>query len=1678
VATIICAADQVYDGQGALIENEENAFLIKDGHDNITIRNYRFKNVKYPVKGEWTGTEESNNIRVTDCEFFNQAGAATVPGSSTGAGILVYGQGALHNVTVENNTCTGYTSIVDTGSLNIAPSGKTISGIEKTWQSGNAWIETESSWGSNPRVWNIIGNTSDGSPDPAIFVNGSLSRIVGNNIRNCGKEGIKVAANFKSSPLGDDQPPVPNWEVLNGGHYITSNIVKEYGLESNTAVAAIDIQSPSCVVDYNTVRVSLLGAVSADKDKICYHYGNSSPFLISEYNEAKTLDDDRYKSYVIESGVVPGQDTSAPWPDGKGIKNDGTVADTGPWEPYDVEIWENFPDDRWIPWTTEATMGPNLGMGRNREGDLYTKLIYPYVNASDLPGQEDLWDEVGIIQDTSTYNFYTLKNVSQNPRSATSSGGRGALYNDFGTTSISQEVVWSGYNAAIAGPMVCVDPSTTSFGITFTYSSYWSSWILSTLGKLPTDVSFIAVVGDAHNNGDPRTAKLVVTSTGVGSAVLQCYVDGRIKSMTNLATGVISTSFNIESQLPELVNSTTHGISFLNGQNPPKTNSLSYAFVNYKLGAIPGQPPVVVDPEPPEPPGPGPEVPGCMDAAATNYKPNATVDDGSCVYPPPPPPSQEINYVDNVGGLEPEEGGDGTKEKPWKTLLDVMDEDDINGIKPGYTTICIDNGPTNPYRINGSNLSKRVYFSNKYGTAELPMTLKGDPNSNAYLRRDIDRPLTNPAQRYPNMYITQANVITGWQEITGDPDLVGVWETDNPALRDGQPGFGNVSATKSVFFGCPVDVWNVDGILGLVRKMNVTWRSGYDQVNPASDLEKGEFYMTESLSPGINTQNQTKKVYYKPKDSENMATHHFEIADAGVCFTMKRVRHMTFEGITIIASGSVAFSTDGHGVNRDITKDRSGDYQDDWCNDITLKNCYMKYTKLGTAFNVGENYLIDNCVCTDAMNGGFGYYGSKGNYDGIALDGGAGGDDRGFPVQNTVIQNSRVSRCRANDGIVWHSNSPYRDKNFKSEDGLQRIRWDDVGGNHQVINCVSSNNGENGFDITSGYDITLRGCTTHDNRHAGTTVAHYARNVRIYDQVSINDDTRRNFGGALGVGDARDLLVDNMRVYNPGLRFINITGDAQGIEIRNCTYTAGPDTDRSDLIAIVRGTDGEFHNEPRNNSTPVTRNPEGADVLTGIATTVPQKVKDIHIHGCTFNIPFGAIYPGAPGKERFKLFLKMGVLPTLGFNVKLENNVWNTSVLNTPWQPLQADNVDGTNYGPYTCRNTDEARGKNLDRPDGRLPRPGQDWWKPASDENANKYLYQPEVTVNGWQGYFNAGIFPEPDAPFVPEDLGRAVPWPTGSLWEWWPNTVVPEGREKTKFGSDYLANRALAGTSEYSDVPGANYRVPFNPAQYNQNPGISLNDTVEDLPRYLSAHLLQVQDVSYWDPITVEGAINVNGVSPTGLPYWQRTNWTIASPSSSGTSRAAAYKNIESKNVSAECRWSGDHKTSAGPMVCVNTGQPDFGLSLVWYAGTTGNDSFLALVEVGQSTQRNIVGISAPYPHTNLADGADNAQRDLAELRLRIVVENGLIRCYAGTGKVFPSPITIDNSNILPLIPLTTTEGGAVFSDTYSVKDNNPDLNTSTTHGVYLINNETDGSRTDSLKYARYPDSLIPLT
>ena len=890
------------------------------------------------------------------------------------------------------------------------------------------------------------------------------------------------------------------------------------------------------------------------------------------------------------------------------------------------------------------------------------------------------------------------------------------------------------------------------------------------------------------------------------------------------------------------------------------------------------------------------------------------------------------NYFDNVAGDDTT--GDGTLENPWKTIEKALDD----GLIPGWITTGIDNGPTNPYRINENN---NYYLQNKFGSVTAPIQLVGDPNSQAYLRKDPDRPL-NP---YANIYISGTVVSTGW---VLSAQYSGVWEVDNTV------------SGELILYGCSEAVWNADGVVGMVRGLDIDWRDE----DGADNLLDGEYYITGP------------KIFYRPNAGEVLSTHHFEIAKKKSAFDMKRIKYMSFEGLSVIGVGGTGFTTDGRGVNREI----DGELMDDWCSNITLKNSYMKYCKLATSFTCGEYYTIENCVATDNMNGGFGFYGNDGDWP---------SSDRGFPVSHTLIKNSKVARCRANDGIVWHHNGPYTDTNAVPS----RIRQDGIGHTHRVINCTSADNGENGFDITAGRGFILQGCVTNDNEHAGITLAHYVRDVEIYDHLSINDDTDRNFGGGLGIGDSRNVLVDNMTVYNPGYRFITIKGDAQGIEIRNSRFVAGPDTVKSDVIVFTKATAGEFSTVPRVGSTAVTQTPTSSDMGTGIMTTPPQQFKDINIHNNVFDIAFGEIDDNATN-HKFKLFVNFTVLPVLGYNVKFESNVWKTSVLNTQFQPAQAPDPLISDSGPYKAANSNEAQG--------------------------SAGGFQPDIDVKSYQSYFAAGDFTQ-----------------YSGIWDWYNGT--PRGRETLKLGG--------------------NYEVPFDPPVYNTSTGFTSNDTVEDLTLYTSAHFLP-PEVSPWDEITVIGDAN------STFDYWEKTNWTIASPSALGTSRACAYSDVGFENVSAQCPWSGDHRTSAGPMVCINVGRPEFGLSLVWYAGAANNASYLTLVEVGQNNQRNIVGFSAPYPHS-----------DGTEVRLRINVANGVLRCYAGVAPVWKSTITVDNNHELSLIPMTTTEGGSVFSDTYNVSTNNPNLDNSTTHGVYLFNNEPEGSRTASLEYARYPDYLREL-
>tara|TARA_R110002124_G_scaffold1098_1_gene5762 strand:- start:134 stop:1675 length:1542 start_codon:yes stop_codon:yes gene_type:complete len=298
----------------------------------------------------------------------------------------------------------------------------------------------------------------------------------------------------------------------------------------------------------------------------------------------------------------------------------------------------------------------------------------------------------------------------------------------------------------------------------------------------------------------------------------------------------------------------------------------------------------------------------------------------------------------------------------------------------------------------------------------------------------------------------------------------------------------------------------------------------------------------------------------------------------------------------------------------------------------------------------------------------------------------------------------------------------------------------------------------------------------------------------------------------------------------------------------------------------------------------------------------------------------------------------------------------------------------------------------------------------------------QPVVDVVANQTFFAAGNFPT-----------------ESDLWNFWPTGVTPVGRD---IATEFIG--------EASGV-------------YNTDVGFTTNNTQTDMPLYSSAHNISGQS-TYWEPATVQGLQN-----DPSLEYWEKTTWTIAAPSTTATtSRAVGYIDTGFSNVSVQEPWSGDHRVSGGPLVCMNSAVSEFGLSFVWYAGAAGNASYLALFEVGQQpTDRTLKGISAPFPHT-----------DGVEVRLVMEVKDGILRCYAGIRPDETTLITLDNQWSATLIPLTTTEGGTTFSETYDVATNNSNLNGSTTHGTYIYNNQVAASRTANLRYSVYPPVMREMT
>lgn len=262
--TIQCKNNTVYDGKGQFIEDVDAAFKIKAGVSNVTIKNYKFRNVTYGVLGQKDGDAESRNIVVEGCEMHNDPGSdpyvdkegqnSGVNGTDTGAGILVYGNSVFHDTRVISNNCTGLARILMTG--------------------------------EEARAWHISGNRSNGSEDTSIYVKGCCSIIEWNSIIDSGKCGIKVRNNKdKTAPVG--------------GHLIRVNYVENFSMIKPDGGGCFNIAVPA-IVQYNIGVLNKWPAGKKDPSSSARCFAYSGNNIVSRNNKATTYDNSKYYGFKID----------------------------------------------------------------------------------------------------------------------------------------------------------------------------------------------------------------------------------------------------------------------------------------------------------------------------------------------------------------------------------------------------------------------------------------------------------------------------------------------------------------------------------------------------------------------------------------------------------------------------------------------------------------------------------------------------------------------------------------------------------------------------------------------------------------------------------------------------------------------------------------------------------------------------------------------------------------------------------------------------------------------------------------------------------------------------------------------------------------------------------------------------------------------------------------------------------------------------------------------------------------------------------------------------------------------------------------------------------------------------------------------------------------------------------
>ncbi|MBP8255687.1 MAG: right-handed parallel beta-helix repeat-containing protein [Opitutaceae bacterium] len=146
------------------------------------------------------------------------------------------------------------------------------------------------------------------------------------------------------------------------------------------------------------------------------------------------------------------------------------------------------------------------------------------------------------------------------------------------------------------------------------------------------------------------------------------------------------------------------------------------------------------------------------------------------------------------------------------------------------------------------------------------------------------------------------------------------------------------------------------------------------------------------------------------------------------------------------------------------------------CSHVSVLRVDVTSNGKGPAINArrGGFILIDGCVVTDAKSNGIHFGGSA--------------TER---IHDSTIQNCTVNGTRANDGIVIHADSS--------------AEQNPAGTNFLIRHNTATGCAEQGFDITTGKNVSLEHNRSHGNRAGAITIGHQASDVVLRYHQSENE---------------------------------------------------------------------------------------------------------------------------------------------------------------------------------------------------------------------------------------------------------------------------------------------------------------------------------------------------------------------------------------------------------------------------------------------------------------------------------------------------------------------------------------------------------------------------------------------